>query len=104
MGKRICLKVLRSINLKVAVSHWLINDVAIKDVTAEMLMIESDDPREVESGRRTKRKDKGSVGILCDNSIVRLIAIKTWLDVIRDDCTDNVLVALENNTVAGPVF
>ena len=104
MDKRICLKVLRIVNLKVAVSHRLINDIAVKDVTTEMLMIESHDPREVESGRRTKRKDKGSVGVLRNNSIVRLIAVKTWLDVIRDNCADDALVALENNIIAGPVF
>lgn len=101
---RICLKVLRIVNLKVVVSHRLKHDIAVKDVTTEMLMVESHDPWEVESGRRTKRKDKGSVGIPGNNSIVRLIAVKTWLDVICHNCTDDALVALENNIIAGPVI
>ena len=101
---RICLKVLRIVNLKVVVWYRLKHDIAVKGVTAEMLMIESHDPREVESGRRTKREDKGSVGIPGNNSVVRLIAVKTWLDVIRDNCTDDPLVALKNNIIAGPVF
>lgn len=85
---RICLKVLRIVNLKVVVLYRLIQGIAVKDVTTEMLMIESHDAREVERGRRTMRKDKGSIGISGNNSIVRLIAVKTWLDVMRDNCTD----------------
>jgi hypothetical protein len=90
--------------LKVADVYWLVNDIAIEGVTAEALVFESHDPREMESRRRTERKDIGSMRVLCDDTPVRQIAVVALLDVICYNRADNALVALESNTIAGPVF
>ena len=84
--------------------YWLVNDIAIEDVTTEVLVFESHDPREMESRRRTERKDIESMRVLRDNTPVRLIAVVTVFDVIRYNRTDNALVALENKTIAGPIL
>ena len=69
-----------------------------------MLMFEGYDAGEVECVRRTEREDVKCMWIFCDYRIVRRIAIITWLYVICHDSADNVLIAEENDAIAGPVL